>query len=116
MNYKDSGEQIGGFVKEFSNISFLTIKVGWGVGELAKKQGDPPILLHFSYLVSCEDQFPWGERKGPGKNGGSPTQGRDSGGQTSTSFTPQGAGHMVPTDKPHAAFTMFSRFLNNEPY
>lgn len=53
VNYKDSGEQIGGFVKEFSNISFLTIK---------------------------------------------------------------GAGHMVPTDKPHAAFTMFSRFLNNEPY
>lgn len=31
-------------------------------------------------------------------------------------FAPQGAGHMVPTDKPRAAFTMFSRFLNREPY
>lgn len=34
----------------------------------------------------------------------------------SRSFIPQGAGHMVPTDKPQAAFTMFSRFLNKEPY
>lgn len=29
---------------------------------------------------------------------------------------PQGAGHMVPTDRPLAAFTMFSRFIKNEPY
>lgn len=28
----------------------------------------------------------------------------------------QGAGHMVPTDQPLAAFTMFSRFIKNEPY
>ncbi|XP_044520041.1 lysosomal protective protein isoform X2 [Gracilinanus agilis] len=48
-----SGEQIAGFVKEFDNISFLTIK---------------------------------------------------------------GAGHMVPTDKPQAALTMFTRFLTKEPY
>ncbi|XP_054429642.1 lysosomal protective protein isoform X1 [Pteronotus mesoamericanus] len=53
VNYEDSGEQIAGFVKEFSHIAFLTIK---------------------------------------------------------------GAGHMVPTDKPQAAFTMFSRFLNKQPY
>lgn len=32
------------------------------------------------------------------------------------SFASQGAGHMVPTDKPLAAFTMFSRFLNKQPY
>ncbi|XP_037020508.2 lysosomal protective protein isoform X1 [Artibeus jamaicensis] len=53
VDYRDSGEQIAGFVKEFSRIAFLTIK---------------------------------------------------------------GAGHMVPTDMPQAAFTMFSRFLNKEPY
>ncbi|XP_025788396.1 lysosomal protective protein [Puma concolor] len=53
VDYGDSGEQIAGFVKEFSHIAFLTIK---------------------------------------------------------------GAGHMVPTDKPQAALTMFSRFLNKQPY
>ncbi|XP_069845977.1 lysosomal protective protein [Dipodomys merriami] len=53
VDYGESGEQIAGFVKEFSHITFLTLK---------------------------------------------------------------GAGHMVPTDKPRAAFTMFSRFLNKEPY
>ncbi|KAJ8259284.1 hypothetical protein COCON_G00182960 [Conger conger] len=47
------GQQVGGFVKDFSNLSFLTVK---------------------------------------------------------------GSGHMVPSDKPAAAFTMFSRFLNKEPY
>ncbi|XP_069507337.1 lysosomal protective protein isoform X2 [Ambystoma mexicanum] len=47
------GLQIGGFVKEFPNISFLTIK---------------------------------------------------------------GAGHMVPTDKPKAALTMFSRFIKKQPF
>ncbi|MEE6520714.1 hypothetical protein FKM82_018640 [Ascaphus truei] len=46
-------QQIGGYVKEFSNLTFLTIK---------------------------------------------------------------GAGHMVPTDKPSAAFTMFSRFIQKEPF
>uniref|UniRef100_A0A8C9ELD9 Carboxypeptidase n=1 Tax=Pavo cristatus TaxID=9049 RepID=A0A8C9ELD9_PAVCR len=52
--YTEGGEnQIGGFVKEFTNIAFLTVK---------------------------------------------------------------GAGHMVPTDQPLAAFTMFSRFIKNEPY
>uniref|UniRef100_A0A672TYZ3 Carboxypeptidase n=1 Tax=Strigops habroptila TaxID=2489341 RepID=A0A672TYZ3_STRHB len=52
--YTERGEnQIGGFVKEFTNIAFLTVK---------------------------------------------------------------GAGHMVPTDRPLAAFTMFSRFIRNEPY
>uniref|UniRef100_A0A8D0H220 Carboxypeptidase n=1 Tax=Sphenodon punctatus TaxID=8508 RepID=A0A8D0H220_SPHPU len=52
--YKVEGEeQIGGFVKEFTNIAFLTIK---------------------------------------------------------------GAGHMVPTDQPLAAFIMFSRFINQQPY
>ncbi|XP_035423071.1 lysosomal protective protein isoform X2 [Cygnus atratus] len=52
--YTEGGEnQIGGFVKEFTNIAFLTVK---------------------------------------------------------------GAGHMVPTDQPLAAFTVFSRFIKNEPY
>lgn len=47
------GRQVGGFVKEFDNISFLTVK---------------------------------------------------------------GSGHMVPSDKPVAAFTMFSRFIKRQPY
>ncbi|XP_063315230.1 lysosomal protective protein-like [Pelobates fuscus] len=52
--YNDGDQQqIGGFVKEFSNLTFLTIK---------------------------------------------------------------GAGHMVPTDKPIAAFIMISRYLKNEPF
>uniref|UniRef100_A0A4W3J057 Carboxypeptidase n=1 Tax=Callorhinchus milii TaxID=7868 RepID=A0A4W3J057_CALMI len=51
--YNKGVNQIGGFVKEFSNLAFVTIK---------------------------------------------------------------GAGHMVPTDKPQAAFTIFSRFLRKEPY
>ncbi|XP_041059999.1 lysosomal protective protein isoform X3 [Carcharodon carcharias] len=52
--YNDrNGYQVGGFVKEFGNLAFLTIK---------------------------------------------------------------GAGHMVPTDKPKASFTFFSRFLHKEPY
>ncbi|KAF7645530.1 hypothetical protein LDENG_00202530 [Lucifuga dentata] len=48
-----NGQQVGGFVKEFSNIAFLTVK---------------------------------------------------------------GSGHMVPSDKPAAAFTMFSRFIKRQPY
>ncbi|XP_072917635.1 lysosomal protective protein isoform X1 [Hemitrygon akajei] len=52
--YKDeNGDQVGGFVKEFANLAFLTVK---------------------------------------------------------------GAGHMVPSDKPNAAFTFFSRFLLKKPY
>ncbi|CAN9512227.1 unnamed protein product [Ophioblennius macclurei] len=47
------GQQVGGFVKEFDNISFLTVK---------------------------------------------------------------GSGHMVPSDKPVAAFAMFSRFIKRQPY
>ncbi|XP_051996774.1 lysosomal protective protein-like [Xyrauchen texanus] len=46
-------QQVGGFVKEFSNLAFLTVK---------------------------------------------------------------GSGHMVPTDKPIAAFTMFTRFITKQPY
>nr|XP_020467876.1 lysosomal protective protein [Monopterus albus] len=49
----ESGHQVGGFVKEFSNIAFLTVK---------------------------------------------------------------GAGHMVPSDKPIAAFAMFTRFIKRLPY
>ncbi|XP_040890602.1 lysosomal protective protein isoform X2 [Toxotes jaculatrix] len=49
----EGGRQVGGFVKEFDNIAFLTVK---------------------------------------------------------------GSGHMVPTDKPIAAFTMFSRFIKRQPY
>ncbi|XP_072237439.1 lysosomal protective protein [Leuresthes tenuis] len=52
--YEDvDGRQVGGFVKEFNNIAFLTVK---------------------------------------------------------------GSGHMVPSDKPIAAFTMFSRFIKRQPY
>ncbi|KAM6928397.1 lysosomal protective protein [Xenentodon cancila] len=47
------GRQVGGFVKEFNGITFLTVK---------------------------------------------------------------GSGHMVPTDKPVVAFTMFTRFIKNQPY
>ncbi|XP_026205573.1 lysosomal protective protein isoform X1 [Anabas testudineus] len=47
------GRQVGGFVKEFDNIAFLTVK---------------------------------------------------------------GSGHMVPSDKPIAAFTMFTRFIKKQPY
>ncbi|XP_015257961.1 PREDICTED: lysosomal protective protein-like [Cyprinodon variegatus] len=47
------GRQIGGFVKEFSNLAFLTVK---------------------------------------------------------------GSGHMVPSDKPVAAFAMFTRFIKKQPY
>uniref|UniRef100_A0A671V3J4 Carboxypeptidase n=1 Tax=Sparus aurata TaxID=8175 RepID=A0A671V3J4_SPAAU len=49
----DDGRQVGGFVKEFDNIAFLTVK---------------------------------------------------------------GSGHMVPSDKPVAAFAMFSRFIKRQPY
>ncbi|XP_013883121.1 lysosomal protective protein [Austrofundulus limnaeus] len=49
----DEGQQVGGFVKEFDNIVFLTVK---------------------------------------------------------------GSGHMVPSDKPVAAFAMFTRFIRKQPY
>ncbi|KAM4613650.1 lysosomal protective protein [Polymixia lowei] len=49
----EDGQQVGGFVKEFNNIAFLTVK---------------------------------------------------------------GSGHMVPSDKPIAAYAMFSRFINRKPY
>ncbi|XP_037108453.1 lysosomal protective protein isoform X1 [Syngnathus acus] len=52
--YEDEdGRQVGGFVKEFNNLAFLTVK---------------------------------------------------------------GSGHMVPTDKPVAAFAVFSRFVNKQPF
>ncbi|XP_077433723.1 lysosomal protective protein [Vanacampus margaritifer] len=52
--YEDAGgRQVGGFVKEFNNLAFLTVK---------------------------------------------------------------GSGHMVPTDKPVAAFAVFSRFINKQPF
>ncbi|XP_077386502.1 lysosomal protective protein [Festucalex cinctus] len=52
--YEDAGgRQVGGFVKEFNNLAFLTVK---------------------------------------------------------------GSGHMVPTDKPAAAFAVFSRFINKQPF
>uniref|UniRef100_A0A8C4FFH8 Carboxypeptidase n=1 Tax=Dicentrarchus labrax TaxID=13489 RepID=A0A8C4FFH8_DICLA len=49
----EDGRQVGGFVKEFDNIAFLTVK---------------------------------------------------------------GSGHMVPSDKPIAAFAMFTRFIKRQPY
>ncbi|XP_056885586.1 lysosomal protective protein isoform X2 [Takifugu flavidus] len=53
-HYEDEyGQQVGGFVKEFDNIAFITVK---------------------------------------------------------------GSGHMVPSDKPGAAFAMFSRFIKRQPY
>ena len=33
-----------------------------------------------------------------------------------TFATVQGAGHLVPTYKPHFALTMISKFLANQPY
>lgn len=44
VDYRDSGEQIGGFVKEFSHIAFLTIKVGPGPGRASwgkRRRGVP---------------------------------------------------------------------------
>uniref|UniRef100_A0A8D3EDE8 Carboxypeptidase n=1 Tax=Scophthalmus maximus TaxID=52904 RepID=A0A8D3EDE8_SCOMX len=49
----DDGRQVGGFIKEFENMAFLTVK---------------------------------------------------------------GSGHMVPSDKPIAAFAMFTRFIKGQPY
>lgn len=40
VDYGDSGEQIAGFVKEFSHIAFLTIKVGLGPGKGYLAGGD----------------------------------------------------------------------------
>ncbi|XP_061421857.1 lysosomal protective protein-like [Lethenteron reissneri] len=51
--FEDGSSQIAGFVKEFSNLAFLTVK---------------------------------------------------------------GAGHMVPTDNPRAAYTMFSHFIQKQPF
>lgn len=53
LYFNGETQQIGGFVKEFSNLTFLTVK---------------------------------------------------------------GSGHMVPTDKPIAAFNMFTRFITKQPY
>ncbi|XP_023652393.1 lysosomal protective protein isoform X2 [Paramormyrops kingsleyae] len=53
LYYTGESMQVGGFIKEFSNLAFMTIK---------------------------------------------------------------GSGHMVPTDKPIAAYAMFSRFLKKQPY
>uniref|UniRef100_A0AAR2K7F8 Carboxypeptidase n=1 Tax=Pygocentrus nattereri TaxID=42514 RepID=A0AAR2K7F8_PYGNA len=53
LYFNGQNQQVGGFVKEFTNLAFLTIK---------------------------------------------------------------GSGHMVPTDKPIAAYAMFSRFLTKQPY
>lgn len=74
VNYEDSGEQIGGFVKEFSNISFLTIKVGWGVGELAKEQGDPAHPTALSYLVLVKTNFLGVGGRGLGRMEGLPSR------------------------------------------
>lgn len=52
VDYGDSGEQVAGFVKEFSHIAFLTIKVRPGLGLARACWGyrEPPILpLHFHY-------------------------------------------------------------------
>uniref|UniRef100_A0A8B9REG4 Carboxypeptidase n=1 Tax=Astyanax mexicanus TaxID=7994 RepID=A0A8B9REG4_ASTMX len=53
LYFNGQNQQVGGFVKEFTNLAFLTVK---------------------------------------------------------------GSGHMVPTDKPIAAYTMFSRFITKQPY
>lgn len=99
--YTENGEnQIGGFVKEFTNIAFLTVKVGlraWGPGT-----GLWVGVLHTKAAV----RVGWHQLG----CGSSPA--------TLPATVPflQGAGHMVPTDRPLAAFTMFCRFIKNQPY
>ncbi|KAI5619569.1 lysosomal protective protein precursor [Silurus asotus] len=87
--FYNNGEtkQIGGFVKEFSNLSFLTVKVQ------VKRR-------------------PWFYNNGETKQiGGFVKE------FSNLSFlTVKGSGHMVPTDKPIAAFAMFSRFITKQPY
>lgn len=57
VNYGDSGEQIAGFVKEFSHIAFLTIKVGPGPGEgrarWGKRGGSRSHPSFPSYFLLC---------------------------------------------------------------
>lgn len=75
------GRQVGGFVKEFDNISFITVKV----------------KLHLNQLVlSCHL--------------------RATNSYLCLTVELQGSGHMVPSDKPVAAFAMFSRFIKGQPY
>lgn len=83
--YEDKyGQQVGGFVKEFDNIAFITVKVnlseiGWTSKMSALRfDGSGEFLLTDQLL--------------------------------------QGSGHMVPSDKPGAAFAMFSRFIKRQPY
>lgn len=103
VDYGESGEQIAGFVKEFSHIAFLTIKVEPGHGgRMGIEEG-----------AGQDKGF---KVKAASVGMGSNLEGWHAGQGISRNASPQGAGHMVPTDKPQAAFTMFSRFLNRQPY
>lgn len=67
VDYGESGEQIAGFVKEFSHIAFVTIKVGLGPARdnWGRREGQsPPILTLQSpfilgYFWPCKGKF-WG--------------------------------------------------------
>lgn len=48
VDYGDSGEQVAGFVKEFLNIDFLTIKVGPAIPSWL-----PFIVGHYWPLQGC---------------------------------------------------------------
>lgn len=98
--YTENGEnQIGGFVKEFTNIAFLTVKVG--LSALGARDGAVGVLDTKAAVTVRWCQLGCG---------------RSSATLTSPAPFLQGAGHMVPTDRPLAAFTMFCRFIKNQPY
>ena len=77
----EDGRQVGGFVKEFNNISFLTVKV------------NAAAIISWPSLITSSTRL-----------------------LTFTSILLQGSGHMVPSDKPVAAFAMFTRFIKRLPY
>lgn len=63
VDYGDSGEQIAGFVKEFSHIAFLTIKVGAAGLE---GMGQDPILSSWPPFVLAYPRAPGRARRGLG--------------------------------------------------
>lgn len=80
VDYGDSGEQIAGFVKEFSHIAFLTIKVepgpdegwlGWRGWGRTHPFSPPSCLIHWVTVWAHKSKFSGGsERRGRSLAGG----------------------------------------------
>ncbi|MGH0180643.1 UNVERIFIED_CONTAM: hypothetical protein FKN15_004653 [Acipenser sinensis] len=110
-------QQVGGFVKEFSNIAFLTVKKY----RVLVYNGDVDMACNFLgdewFVESLQQQVQVTRRTWLYNNGENQQVGGFVKEFSNIAFlTVKGAGHMVPTDKPIAAFTMFSRFLKKQPY